>query len=86
MSARLREGEEGNPTLHCKHVSIGLYKVQGGTYEGTLKSKKKDVQNGTSPPTCFWCSFHEVAVCRKFNCWERHLSEVERNAQNEFAI
>ncbi len=38
MSARQREGEEGNPTLHCKHVSIGLYKVQGGTYKGSLKS------------------------------------------------
>jgi len=96
MSVKLREGEE-NPVLHCKHVPIGLYKVESGTYKGTLQSKqarckfcsqrkRKDGQNGTSPPTCYWCSFHEVAVCRKFNCWERHLAGVERNARDEFAI
>ncbi len=40
MFARQREGEEGNPTLHCKHVPIGLYKVQAGKYKGNLKSKQ----------------------------------------------
>jgi hypothetical protein len=39
MSAREKEGEE-NPTLHCKHVPIGQYKVHAGKYEGNLKSKQ----------------------------------------------
>ena len=91
MAERLREGEEDTPTLHCKHVAIGLYKVKAGTYKGSLKSKqarckychlrrKPENESGTSPPTCYWCSFHEVAVCRKYNCWQRHLSEVERGS------
>jgi hypothetical protein len=40
MAERLREGEEDNPTLHCKHVAIGLYRVQAGTYKGSVKSKQ----------------------------------------------
>ena len=94
---REREGEDENPTQHCKHVPIGQYKVTSGTYKGSVKSKqarckycherkKKESQSGVSPPTCFHCSFHEVAVCRKFNCWERHLAEVTRNARDGFAI
>ena len=34
----------------------------------------------------YWCSFHEVAVCRKYNCKQRHLSEVERQSRDEFGI
>ena len=85
------------PTLHCKHAAIGLYKVKAGTYKDSLKSKqarckychlrrKPENESGTSPPTCYWCSFHEVAVCRKYNCWQRHLSEVERQSRDEFGI
>ena len=63
MSEREREGEE-NPTLHCKHVAIGQYRVHAGKYKDSLKSKqarckfcsqrkrKDGMTNGTSPPTC----------------------------------
>jgi hypothetical protein len=87
---RIREGEDENPTQHCKHVPLGQYRVTSGTYKGSLKSKqarckyctqrrKRMGQTGISLPTCFQCSFHEVAVCRKHNCWERHLTEVRDN-------
>ena len=90
MSARVREGEEEDPTIHCKHVPLGQYRVTSGTYKGSLKSKqarckycplrkRKQGESTVSPPTCYWCSFHEVAICRKHNCWERHLTEVTRN-------
>ena len=96
-SDRCREGEDENPTLHCKHVSMGTYKVLTGAYKGTLKSKqarckycalrRKDKrEKGNSPPTCFCCSFHDIAVCKKYNCWQMHLTEVERNAKDGFAI
>jgi hypothetical protein len=96
-SDRTREGEAENPTLHCKHVSMGQYRVLTGTYKGSLKSKqarckycalrRKDTrEKGNSPPTCFCCSFHDVAVCKKYNCWQMHLAEVERNQRDEFAI
>lgn len=82
--------EEEDPTIHCKHVPLGQYRVTSGTYKGSLKSKqarckycplrkRKQGESTVSPPTCFWCSFHEVAICRKHNCWERHLTEVTRN-------
>jgi hypothetical protein len=97
ISERVREGEDENPTVHCKHVPIGQYRVSTGTYKGSLKSKQSrckycplrrraDDESGTSPPTCFCCSFHDVAICKKYNCWQLHLNEVERNAQDEFAI
>jgi hypothetical protein len=41
---------------------------------------------GRAPPTCFHCSFHKVAVCKKYNCWSRHIAEVNREAENSFAI
>ena len=97
MSERVREGEVENPTLHCKHVSLGKYKVTSGTYKGSLKTKqgrcrycaqrmKANKESGNYPPTCLCCSFHGVAVCRKYNCWQRHLSEVEKIMNDEFAI
>ena len=90
MSERVREGEADNPTIHCKHVSLGQYKVLTGSYKGSVKSKQARCkycairlkirnQKGVSPPTCFCCSYHDVAVCKKFNCWERHLTEVTRD-------
>ena len=96
-SDRTREGEAENPTLHCRHVSMGQYRVQSGTYKNSLKSKqvrckycslrRKDKgETGNSPPTCFCCSFHNIAVCKKYNCWQNHLAEVERNKEDEFAI
>jgi hypothetical protein len=89
---RVREGEDENPTQHCKHVPLGQYKVTSGTYKGTLKSKqarckycaerkRKAKEAGFAPPTLFCCSFHDIAVCRKFNCWARHLAEVKRNME-----
>ena len=97
MSAREREGEEENPTMHCKHVPLGQYRVTSGTYKGSVKSKqarckycplrkRKEGESTVSPPTCFWCGFHEVAVCRKHNCWERHLAEVTRNYEEGLEI
>jgi hypothetical protein len=97
MSAREREGEEENPTMHCKHVPLGQYRVTSGTYKGSVKSKqarckycplrkRREGESTVSPPTCFWCGFHEVAVCRKHNCWERHLAEVTRNYEEGLEI
>jgi hypothetical protein len=97
QNERVREGEHENPTQHCKHVSMGQYKVTTGTNKGYLKSKqarckycktrKKNAKEaGVSPPTCYHCSFHDVAVCRKFNCWERHLAEVRQNQRDGFEI
>ncbi len=43
-------------------------------------------EKGRSPHTCFGCSFHEVAVWKKFNSWERHLAEVDKTFIDEFAI
>jgi hypothetical protein len=89
---RVREGEDENPTQNCKHVPLGQYKVISGAYKGSVKSKQarckycperkqKAKESGVSPPTYFCCSFHDIAVCRKYNCWERHLAEVRRNMQ-----
>ena len=97
MSSRVREGEDENPTTHCKQVPLGKYRVTSGTYKGAVKSKqarckycplrkRKDGESTVSPPTCFWCSFHEVAICRKHNCWERHLAEVTRNHNEGLGI
>jgi len=97
VNEREREGEDDNPTQHCKHVAIGQYKVTSGTHKGAIKSKqarckycqirkRKAKETGVSPPTCFQCSFHEVAVCRKHNCWERHLAEVRQNQRDGFEI
>ncbi len=97
MSERLREGEVENPTLHCKHVPLCKYKVTTGVYKGTVKNiqrrcrycamrMKANRENENSPPTSFCCSFHNVTVCKKYNCWQRHLSEVENNMNDEFAI
>ena len=94
---RVREGEDEIPTQHCKHVPLGQYKVISGTHKGAIKSKqarckycherkKRASESGVSPPTCFQCCFHEVAVCRKFNCWERHLAEVRKNQKDGFEI
>ena len=97
VNEREREGEDENPTQHCKHVAIGQYRVTSGTHKGAIKSKqarckycherkKKASETGVSPPTCFHCSFHEVAICRKHNCWERHLAEVRKNQREGFEI
>ena len=92
-----REDEEADPTFNCKHVSMGRYKIATGPYRGHLKMKqsrckyckermKQIHQKGRAPPTCFECSFHSVAVCKKFNCWQRHLADVQRVQDEEFAI
>jgi hypothetical protein len=97
VNDRVREGESENPTINCKHVPLGQYRVSSGVYKGSLKSKqsrckycplrkKNNSESGTSPPTCFCCSFHNVAICKKYNCWQLHLSEVTRQAQEEHAI
>jgi len=75
----------------------GDKRVTSGTHKGAIKSKqarckycqirkRKAKETGVSPPTCFQCSFHEVAVCRKHNCWERHLAEVRQNQRDGFEI
>ena len=38
------------------------------------------------PPTCFGCSHHGLAICKKFNCWQRHLADVKSEHEEEFAI
>ncbi len=98
MSSRVREGEAENPTINCKHVPLGQYRVISGTYKGRVKSKqarckycplckRREGESTVSPPTCFfWCSFHEVAICRKHNCSERHLAEVTRNHNEGLGI
>jgi hypothetical protein len=40
VNEREREGEEENPTQHCKHVPIGQYRVTSGTHKGAIKSKQ----------------------------------------------
>ena len=52
----------------------------------SMISKDELMEMGRAPPTCFECSFHKVAVCKKFNCWSRHLAEVTRDAEASFAI
>jgi hypothetical protein len=47
---------------------------------------KMNKEKGRAPPTCFECSFHSVAVCKKHNCWQRHLAAVLRVQDEEFAI
>jgi hypothetical protein len=98
MSARVRDGDApSNPVFHCKQSSMGQYRVKDGTYKNSLKTKQKRckycrerkdelMEMGRAPPTCFECSFHKVAVCKKFNCWSRHLAEVSREAEASFAI
>jgi hypothetical protein len=97
VNERVREGESEDPTIHCKHVPLGQYRVSSGVYKGSLKSKqsrckycplrrKSNDESGTSPPTCFCCSFHEVAICKKYNCWQLHLSDVTKQAREEHAI
>ncbi len=98
MGTRVRDGDEpSNPTFHCKQISLGQYKVKDDTYKGNIKTKQKHCkycrerkdeanETGRAPPTCFHCSFHKVAVCKKYNCWSRHIVEVNREAQNSFAI
>ena len=96
-SERNREGEDNNPIHHCKHLPLGTFTVGSGTLKGTVKRKqnrckyckirmKMRGQTGRSPHTTFGCSFHDVAVCKKFNCWDRHLAEVQNNHADEFAI
>jgi hypothetical protein len=41
---------------------------------------------GRAPRTCFQCVCHGVAVCKKFNCWRRHLAGVTQEHESEFAI
>jgi hypothetical protein len=98
MSARVRDGDvPSNPTFNCRQCSMGQYKIKDGAYKGSLKTKQKRckycrerkdelMEMGRAPPTCFECSFHKVAVCKKFNCWSRHLAEVTRDAEASFAI
>jgi hypothetical protein len=86
-SQKQREGKESNPIHHCKHLSLGSFKVASGNLKGNIKRKQNRCkycrlrmklagEKGLSPHTCFGCSFHEGAVCRKYNCWQRHLAEV----------
>ena len=92
-----RENEPVAPTTHCKHTSMGQYRISSGTYKGSLKNKqsrcryckermKETGQKGRAPPTCYGCSFHGLAICKKFNCWQRHLAAVRRDHEEEFGI
>ena len=85
------------PTELCKHVSMGQYRIRTGTYKGCLKNKQSRCkyckermnihgQKGRAPPTCFGCSHHGLAICKKFNCWQRHLADVKSEHEEEFAI
>ena len=96
-SEKQREGEESNPIHHCKHLSLGTFKVLSGNLKGNIKRKqmrckycrlrmKLAGEKGRSPHTCFGCSFHEVAVCKKYNCWQRHLAEVHKQQNDPFFI
>jgi hypothetical protein len=96
-SEKEREGEEANPTHHCKHLSLGSFKVMSGNLKGNIKRKQNRCkycrlrmklagEKGRSPHTCFGCSFHGVAVCKKYNCWQRHLAEVHKQQNNDFFI
>jgi hypothetical protein len=40
MSSRVREVEDENSTIHCKHLPLGQYKVTTGTYKGSVKNKQ----------------------------------------------
>jgi hypothetical protein len=35
-------------------------------------------EKGRAPPICFGCSHHGLAICKKFNCWQRHLADVDK--------
>ena len=96
-SEKQREGEESNPIHHCKHLSLGTFKVLSGNLKGNIKRKqmrckycrlrmKLAGEKGRSPHTCFGCSFHEVAVCKKYNCWQRHLAEVHKQQNDPYFI
>ncbi len=76
MSTRAREGEEAvNPTLHCKQVALGQYRIQAGNNKGFVKQKQARCkycrhrideagEQGRAPRTCFQCVVHGVAVCK----------------------
>ena len=74
------------------YTGVNIKLLVGGKLRGEDRSseeerrKRKAKETGVSPPTCFQCSFHEVAVCRKHNCWERHLAEVRQNQRDGFEI
>jgi hypothetical protein len=96
-SEKQREGEDSNPIHHCKHLSLGSFKVASGNLKGNLKRKQNRCkycrirmalagEKGRSPHTCFGCSFHNVAVCKKYNCWQRHLADVHKQQNEEFFI
>ncbi len=64
------------PTELCKHVSMGQYRIRTGTYKVCLKNKRSRCkyckermnihdQKGRPPPTCFGCSHHGLAICKK---------------------
>ncbi len=91
------DDELADPTINCKHVSMGRYKIATGPHKGHLKMKqsrckyckermKINKEKRRAPPTCFECSFHSVAVCKKFYCWQRHLAAVRRVQEEEFVI
>jgi hypothetical protein len=78
------------PSIANMYLWGNTHRVTSGTYKGSLKSKqtrckycplrkRREGESTVSAPTCFWCSFHEVAICREHNCWERHLAEVTKN-------
>ena len=39
-SEKQREGEEANPIHHCKHLSLGSFKVRSGNLKGNIKRKQ----------------------------------------------
>jgi hypothetical protein len=55
---RDREGEEENPTQHCKHVPLGQYSVTSETYKGSLKSKQA---------RCKYCPLRKKRVSLEFH-------------------
>jgi hypothetical protein len=80
MPTKFAKGDEVR--VHAKK-----FDEDGETDALGLKWSERWLRDGhVSPPTCFCCSFHDIAVCRKYNCWERHLAEVRRNMQEGLEI
>ncbi len=73
------------PFIANMYILLGIKSKQARCKYCAMRMKIAK-QKGVSPPTSFCCSFHDVAVCKIFQCWERHLTEVTRNARDGLGI